>query len=300
MNTYNPIVEITELSSVRLLTPVRPPRLGRALVLEDKSGELRVISPGDRVPRSRFGGHLRSYLVDTSAYALHFATILPCADPAHWFHAKVSFSCRVVDPLPIVRDGLRDMTEALKPSLEGLLRPIGGQFDVLRARQAERAMNERLAVATHVDAVNLGDLVVHLAAADSTGLVAARAQIRVDDVRREAARKVVDGGRDEMLAHHMALNGGDPTGFLAAEEESAARQDRTKLDFLGMVLKSDSVEPVDQSRAIHATGRALLGEDPSTARVEPRQSRRPLRPELGGTREAPAIEASTEDDERRG
>jgi len=78
--TYDPILEITELRRVR--TSLRSPEMGTALVLERATGNPVVVWPGERVPDARTGNYRRMFRVDTANRALSFTERVPSSHSA--------------------------------------------------------------------------------------------------------------------------------------------------------------------------------------------------------------------------
>ena len=242
MTSMNPILFRTELPRFRLTSPIRPPREGTALVLTSKSGPALVVRPGQKVPDARIGAHQWAVVVDMAAYALGFDAALPSNDPGHPFHASVAFTCRVTDPVWVATHNVQDMTAVLRRPLESILRTVSYRYDVMDLFAAETEMGRYLRSAEHSPVARVDNLSVHLINGASE-LHRLNGEIRRDDVRRAAARRVVDGGREELLANAMARNGGDPTAFLEFEESIRQREEISRIEVLKtLVAASDRLD----------------------------------------------------------
>lgn len=212
--------------------------MGTALVLERAVGEPLVVRPGDRVPEARMGNYRRLYRVDIANRGLSFTLTAPSTDPTFPFSVTVSFACQITDPVVIARDTVRDMTAALRPSLTTVVRDAAAHFDVLQPAAAQAAITARLNSAAPASAVRLSGFAVTVDAEDTAEIVTAKREIRVQEMRRDAMRPVAGGGRDEMLAHVMAITGGDPTPLLDREQEAKERTTQASLDALRVLMGS--------------------------------------------------------------
>ncbi|MEK8170927.1 hypothetical protein NKH77_19225 [Streptomyces sp. M19] len=85
--TYDPVVDSQPLPRVRVLSPLRPPPPGRALVLVPDAGPALTVWPGERVPDAVFGVYQGMFTVDTTEHRL----VLPSNSPA---------ATRLLLPLP--------------------------------------------------------------------------------------------------------------------------------------------------------------------------------------------------------
>ncbi|HYS42166.1 MAG TPA: hypothetical protein VEO01_41630 [Pseudonocardiaceae bacterium] len=216
--TYDPILEITELRRVR--TSLRSPEMGTALVLERATGNPVVVWPGERVPDARTGNYRRMFRVDTANRALSFTERVPSSHSAFPFSVTVGFACQVVGPVVIAWDRVRDMTAALRPSLTSIVRGVAARFDILDAASTEAMMTTQLMSAPPMDAVRLSGFAVSVDALNAAEIVTAQRELRVQEMRRNAMRPVAEGGRTEVFAQAMALNDGDPTSFLLGEQRA--------------------------------------------------------------------------------
>jgi hypothetical protein len=236
--TYDPIREIVELRRVRMKAPLEPPAMGTALVLERAAGEPLVVWPGDKVPEARFGNYRRLYRVDVGNRGVSITVTAPSRDPAFPFTVTVAVGSQIIDPVVVVRDGVRDMAAALQPSLTGIVRAVAAHFDLAESTAAEAAIIARLNAAYPLSSVRLTGFAVTVDVVDTSGVLTATREVKVHEIRLNAMRPVVEGGRDELLAHSMAINNGDPTPFLDAEQEERENATQASLQALAMLMGS--------------------------------------------------------------
>jgi hypothetical protein len=246
--TYDPILEVGELRRLRVGAPLRTPAIGTAMVLERAIGEPLVIQHGERVPEARIGNYRRMYLVDTGVHGLSFTVEAPSADPAFPFTVTVNFACQITNPVIIARDNVRDMTAAFSPSLTTIVRSISVGFDLLQSAAAEAAITARLNSAHRQPAVLLTSFVATVEASDVADIVTARRELRVLEIRRDAMRPVAGGGRNEMLAHIMAMDDGDPAALLDREQHEREAHTTASLNALRLLMASDKLEEFNTSR----------------------------------------------------
>ncbi|NUT95940.1 MAG: hypothetical protein HOY78_28340 [Saccharothrix sp.] len=261
--TYNPILETVELRRVRIGAPLRGPAMGTALVLERAVGEPLVVEPGDRVPDARFGNYRRMHRVDTANRALSFTTSVPSADAAFPFTVTITLGCQVVDPVVVARDGIRDMTAALQPSITATIRPVAATHDVFNPIGAEAAIKAILDRHRSPSGLLLSGFSVTVEAADTAEILSANRELRVQSMKREAMRPVASGSREDMLAHVMGITGGDPTPVLDRERLDAENKTRASLDMLRVLMGSGNLEEVDTSRVTAEAMRTFFPGGPS-------------------------------------
>jgi hypothetical protein len=245
--TYDPLLESVPLKRLRAAAP-RGPAMGTALVLERAVGDPVVVAAGQRIPDAHFGNYTVMHHVDVANRAVSTTLVTPSADNAFPFTVAVSFGCQVTDPVVVVRDGIRDMAEALRAWLAGQIRPISMRYDVLRPTDAEMAIASALGGTYHPDGLRLSGFAVAVTTEDTGEIVTAQRELRVLEMRREGMRPVARGGRDEMLAHVMALSDGDPTPLLDREQEAKESSARASLDALATLMGSDRVEEFNRAR----------------------------------------------------
>ena len=259
-DTYDPILEMAEVRRPR--PPLRTPAIGTTMVLERGIGEPLVVRHGERVPEPRFGNYRRMYIVDTGVHGLSFTDQVPSADPAFPFTVTISFACQIIDPLVIARDSVRNMTAALSPSLTTIVRRISVGFDLLQSAQAEAAITAALNSAHRDPAVLLTNFVAVVEATDTADIITARRELRVHGIRYDGMLPVAKGGRSEMLAHIMAMEGGDPTALLDREQNEREAHTAASLAALQMLMSSEKMEDFNTTRITeHAVTKFFPGDD---------------------------------------
>jgi hypothetical protein len=261
--TYDPILEIVELRRVRL-GALPPPAMGTALVLERPVGAPLVVPAGDRVPDPRKGNYRRMFRIDIANRGLSFTTTVPSENSAFPFSVEISFACQVVDPAAIARDNVRDMTAALTPSLTSIVRRVAGHFHALKTGPAEAAITGQLMTARSESAVRLSGFAVRVGTVDAGHLVSAERDAVVLERRRRAMEPVVQGGRDAMLAHTMAMNGGDPTAWLDREQEAKENNTTASLRALAVLMgSSEQLEGFNKTEISNKAMSTFFGSDGS-------------------------------------
>jgi hypothetical protein len=264
--TYNPIIERTELSRFRFTTPVRTPGLGTALVLERASGSPLVVWHGERVPDARTGNYRKVCLVDVATRGLSFLVNAASADAAFPFTITVRFACRVIDPVAIARDDVQDVTAALAPSLSAIVREVAARFDALHPTRAESAIAQRLNSAHPSATVELSGYTVSVSAVDTEEFVTTQRKIRVQKMNYDAMRPIAGGSREDMLAHLMALDDGSPMSLLDRESREREAETKAKLDAL-RILMGEEREGFDAAEVRkQVLGEFFPGETPSIPR----------------------------------
>lgn len=288
--TYNPVLEVSELSWLRLTTPIRSPRIGTALVLERTTGERVVVASGERVPERHLGRYHRSYLVDLGRYGVKLHEQLPSRDPSFPFLATITFACQVLDPVAVIASGITDMTAAVRASLTRTMRTVAARHDVLSVASAEAALNSALDRFTGNDVIGLDSFVVELDTGHTSAIHEVRRTARLDGMRREEMAEVVRGGRDALIAQMLAKNNGDPSALMAHEADLKARESENQLEALRIVTASgERMEGFDaRKHRDEILGRFLGPGDEKPSEPGKRLSRRSrvvgsLGPKPGGT-----------------
>jgi hypothetical protein len=267
--TYNPVLEVSEISWLRLATPIRSPRIGTALVLERTTGERVVVASGERVPERHLGRYHRSYLVDLGRYGVKLHEQLPSRDPSFPFLATITFACQVLDPVAVVASGITDMTAAVRASLTRTMRTVAARHDVLSVANAEAALNSALDRFTGNDVIGLDSFVVELDTGHTSAIHEVRRTARLDGMRREEMAEVVRGGRDALIAQMLAKNDGDPSALMEHEAEMKTRENAHYLEALRIITASgETMEGFDARK--HRTD--ILGRFLGPGGEEPRES----------------------------
>ncbi|WP_410605725.1 hypothetical protein [Amycolatopsis sp. lyj-90] len=234
--TYDPILAVVQPRRLRVGAPLRGPSIGSALVLERLTGVPVVVWPTERVPDARTGHYRRIHHVDVANRGLELTVRAPSSDPAFPFSVTLRFSCRITDPVSIVKDNIRDVTAALAPSLSAIVRETASRFDVLHPSDAEAEIARRLTMAHPTSTVELTGFSASVEMVDTEEIVTDRRRNRVGEQSRTAMRPVANGGREEMLAHIMGMTGGNPMPLLAHEDERNDAETQAKLAALSILM----------------------------------------------------------------
>lgn len=244
--TYNPI--LNRRSGVLLrFTKLRAPQRGTALVVAHRDGRLDVIAAGAPAPGRRGGGHRMAYLVDTTTHGLTFVVPSRSADP--WmFSVTFRFSCSVIDPTVVVREERRDMAAAVYESMATVARSVTPKFGVLDGDRAAIEILDVLRGARPPRGLDLSVVSVDVDAADAEDLRSTQRNLLLERINREARRDVAKGSRDEMLAHSMAINNGDPSPFLKSEREAQEAEAKINLDLVRAALESGKLSAGESTR----------------------------------------------------
>ncbi|MEV6908538.1 hypothetical protein [Amycolatopsis sp. NPDC051071] len=237
--TYNPIIHRLELRRMRLGSPLRAPELGTAMVLERAVGEPVVVNHGDRVPDARFGNYRRMYLIDVANRGLAFTINTASADPAFPFNVTVRFACRITDPVAVARDNITDVTGALMSSMTGIVRETAARFDVLSPAGAQTAISARLNSAYIPPITQISSFSVSVTMVDTEDFVTEQRKIRVRKLTFDSMRPIAGGSREDMLAHIMSIDDGDPMALLDRERADRASETQAKIDVLRALTGSD-------------------------------------------------------------
>ncbi|MYT13631.1 hypothetical protein YWIDRAFT_02973 [Streptomyces sp. SceaMP-e96] len=267
--TYDPILETEDLSAFRLLSPLRPPAPGRALVLVPHSGPALTVRPGEAIPSSRFGAYQTAYTVDTGDHRLVLDLPLLSRDATFAFQSSVALTCRVTDPAAVVARGIRDMSAALVEHMRRMLRQVSRRYDIAEFHEAEEALNEAVRDFEGDDAVRLSSLHVELLV-DADEVSSSGRQFR--DVVRESR---LAGMRRQRHLDMMRADGvegliaeileKDGAAAAMAYIEKAEAAERAELrDTLRMILERGDKdrEPFEIAEAERAVlGRVLGGSE---------------------------------------
>lgn len=281
MSTYNPVLSCVEVPRMRLGAPLRSPDLGVAMVLERATGTPLVVNHGERVPDARTGNYRRMHLIDVATRGLSFAVHVASADPAFTFRVTVEFACQVTDPVAIALNKVTDMTASLLPSLTSIVRETAANFDVLAPAAAASAISARLNSARDSPTVRLSSYSVSVSMVDNEDFVTEQRKIRVRKLSFDAMRPIAGGTREDMLAHVMSLDDGDPMAFLDRERADRAAEVKAQLEALrtmtGTDMENFSATEVreqvlghffDQSKAVPGKRRKLRDSLESRAKGE--------------------------------
>lgn len=232
--TYNPILERTELAR-RWFGSLSAPEFGTAHVLVRKTLEPLVLWHGQPLPTGKIGAY-RRYVIDVSNHGISFELRAASAQAVFPFAVAVEFVCRVLNPFMIARDNIQDMAAALMPSLSREIRDTAARFDVLQPTDAARAIEARLSSAHPSDDVALGGYSVTVEPVDTQGVVAAKQELGVQELRRNELRSVSHGSPEEHIAQLLATNNGDIKEVLEYLSNERAAQAQINLAALQIAI----------------------------------------------------------------
>lgn len=160
--TYDPIVEAQNLSRLRVLSPLRSPAVGQALVLYPHRGEPIVVLHGEVVPDARYGTHRYKCMVDIEEHPLTLQMNLPSRHAGFSFQGLIQLACRVGDPVEVVRRGIRNVSAALHEPIKRLLREVARDYEIGEFHEAEKALNRTLGALGGDTALRLRHVFVEL------------------------------------------------------------------------------------------------------------------------------------------
>lgn len=221
--TYNPILDRTEQNRRWFGSPT-PPDFGTAHVLVRTTLEPIVLWHGQPLPKGRMGAY-RCYVIDVSNHGISFELRAASAQAVFPFKVTVELVCRVLNPFTIARDNIQDMAAALMPSLSREIRDTAARFDVLQPTDAARAIEARLSSAHPSEDVALDGYSVTVEPVNTQGVVAAKQELGVQELRRNELRTVSHGSPEEHIAQLLATNNGDireVLEYLSAERTAQA------------------------------------------------------------------------------
>ena len=203
--------------------------------------------------------------VDMSYHLTRLVSNLPCKGDAFGFPAIVDLHWRVMDPIKVVRDGIRDLAAAMEGPILAELRPVTREFAVALSEEAEAAANRVLKSMPEV-VVDFGIEAV------------AFVQLRMDEAERDRQRRdarvrhyreTIASGDLDQFALRLAENPKDVAAVieLLIKERDTHRQDT--VDFVTKLIESDAIERWqidDQVRTVlqwlqENTNRVITGTD---------------------------------------
>jgi hypothetical protein len=232
--TYNPILERSE-EPRRWFGSAPTPELGTALVLVRKAGDPVVVWHGQRMPSTKIGAH-RRYVIDIANHGISFEMRAASSNPVFPFAVTVELACRVTNPFTIARDNIHDMTAALMPSLAREVRDTAARFGVLQPTEAARAIELRLNTAQPSGDVELTGYSVRVEPEDTQGVVEAKRELGVQQLRRDGMKEVSHGSPEEHIAQLLATNNGDVREVLAYLTNERNNEAAVKLQALQIAM----------------------------------------------------------------
>ncbi|WP_147472702.1 hypothetical protein [Streptomyces triticirhizae] len=266
--TYDPVLDSQPVPRMRLLSPLRPPAPGRALVLVPDHGTALTVKAGEEVPDARFGAYQTVFTVDMSEHRVTMDIPLLSRDPTFSFRGRVSLFCRVADPAEVVARRIRDMSGAMYGHIKRMLRRVSREFDIAEFHEAEEALNVEVRDFTGDSAIHVRGIQVELLVDDDEIAASGRAyrdvvrETRLADMRRRRHLDLIrEEGADGLLAEIMEQEGARAA--LDRLERSEAERREARLAAMRMVLERGDGhrEPFEQAELERAVLDEVLDED---------------------------------------
>ncbi len=139
------------------------------------------------------------------------------------------------------------MARAVRQWMNDAIRGVTVARKAVELAQVESDIRALLRRAKSPDGLELSSFFVSVSVMDSEDLVAARRAVAIEEMNRAARRAVAAGTREDMLAHMMAINGGDPTAFLKFEREMQEQEDKARLEATRLVLESGTLSAAESA-----------------------------------------------------
>lgn len=264
--TYDPIRESQSIPLLRLLKPLRPPEPGTALVLVPYKGEPLTVRHGESISDARYGTYQHSYLVDVAEHRLALHMPLLSQDANFAFNSLVQLNCRVVNPEEIVLRSIRDISAALYPVIQRILRRVSRDFDISQFHRAEDRLNEETRAFTGDSAIRLRNISIELLVDADEALSSGRAyrdvqrETRLMALRRDRHLEMMrTEGVEGLIAEVMEREGPRAAHEMIVAAENAERAEL--LSVLETTLKHSGAdrEPWEHLKAERALLDRLIG-----------------------------------------
>lgn len=212
--TYDPVLDVQDLAWLRMLSPLRPPTPGRALILVPKEGHAVTIRPGEEIPGAWLGTYHKAITVDTTEHRLVLSVPLLSRDATFAFQSRVTLTCSVSDPAEVVARGIRDMSGALFDHIKQMLRSVSRDYDIAEFHDAEAALNRAVRDFDGDSAVRLRHLHVELLVDSEEAATSGREyrdvvrETRLNGMRRQRHLEMMRAdGVEGLLAEIMEREG---------------------------------------------------------------------------------------------
>ena len=252
--TYDPIVGGPEQLPYMQLRPLAAPRLGTALVLISSRGNLVVCAAGTPVPPVRFGNYRVAYYIDTAEHPLVLNAQLPSSDPGFVFQAHLTYRCRVIDAAQVAARQIRDLGELLGPRLVAAMRTATRRIDISDPAAAEEAVENALNGMSLDPAVEITvgsvEFPVHADEAVSGGrdFRAARRTNRLNVMKVEPMRELLEGGSPALLALHLSSHPEDTGPLVEMMVAGDIAEAQNMLQAISIMYGRDGEEEPFESR----------------------------------------------------
>jgi len=267
--TYDPVLDSQALPRMRLLSPLRPPQPGRALVLVPDSGPALTVRPGEDIRDARFGAYQSVFTVDTTEHRLVLSIDLLSRDSTFAFRGRVELIARVIEPAEVVARGIRDMSGALYGHMKRMLRKVSRDYDIAEFHEAEEALNATVRDFTGDSAVRLRNIHVELLVDEEEVSTSGREfrdvvrETRLNGMRRKRHVDMLrEDGYEGLIAEIMDREG--PRAALEWVEKGRAEERDARLHAMRMVLERGDGhrEPFEQAELERAVIDEVLDGDP--------------------------------------
>ncbi|GGP00216.1 hypothetical protein [Wenjunlia tyrosinilytica] len=264
--TYDPIVDSQDLSPVRLLSPLRSPAPGHALVLVPYRGPAVTVEPGDEIPSARFGTYRKVFTVDTGDRRLVLSIPLLSRDATFAFQSTVGLTCQVIDPGEIVARGIHDMSGALFGHMRRMMRGVSRHYDIAEFHEAEAALNDAVRDFPGDTAIQLRNIHVELLVDADEAATSGRKyrdvvrETRLAGMRRQRHLDMMhEHGVEGLLAEIVEREG--PQAALTWIEKAEAAERAELLKTFHMVLERGDAdrEPFEIAEAERDVMSRVLG-----------------------------------------
>ncbi|OIK24718.1 hypothetical protein VT52_025380 [Streptomyces malaysiense] len=260
------MLEVQDLSPLRLLSPLRPPVPGRALVLVPYEGAAVTVWPGDAIPSARFGAWQKVFTVDTGDHRLILTLPLLSRDATFAFQSSLALTCRVTDPAAVVDRGIRDMAAALADPLRRILRQTSRWYDIAEFHEAEQALNDAVHDIVGDDAIHLSGIQVELLVDAEEVATSGRQfrdvvrETRLADLRRRRHLDMLRADGAEGLIAEILEREGPAAAWKYIEKAEEAERAELRAT-LEMILKRGDKdrEPFEIAEAERAVLHRVLG-----------------------------------------
>ncbi|WUI02896.1 hypothetical protein OHR68_14165 [Spirillospora sp. NBC_00431] len=235
-STFDPVIEHKPIPMLRLLSPLRAPAPGTALVLVPREGTPITVRHGEPVPDAHYGVHQYSCLVTLAEHALAFEIALVSRDPGFVFRSRVAVQVRVGEPAVVVARGIRDVGGTLYEPIKHMLRPVARRFDIAAFHEADEALNAVLGGFHGDSALRLRNATVELLPDEDEVANSARSyrdvtrETRLDGMRRDRHLEMMRrDGTEGMLAEIFEREGPSKVLDWIAHAEATERAELLRL-----------------------------------------------------------------------
>jgi hypothetical protein len=273
--TYNPIIEVRELTRIRFQVRDLRPKAHTVLVLVSAGGEPLAIRPGQPTPQARTGAYREAYFIDIAEHQLQMECRLPSKDGAFYFNAHVSYRCQVAEPAVVVANRYTDAAAVIEPALKRTLRSVTRGKEPDQVADAEgQAYDELFRRLPGVPGFRVGDCSVELSLdGDEAAYVRKKRNAghrhELDKDEMDVIRPLVEAGDDGLLALYLTRHPDDAAAvvdLLRTYDHATAEH---RLEALRVMFsKGGTDEDFDMERVRHSIAATIAEEmRPSSSRL---------------------------------